>query len=213
MNDATHNPVIEKVRRSLGRKPGDRLATRPPTVSPRLGALLNEELDLLLSEIKKISGVTQRVSLAGIDAALDTLLHEQDVKKAALWRTPGLEALEIEARLRTRGVEIISPYADKQTLGQCDLGVTEVNFALPETGTIALLSSRDMPRAVSLVPRIHLAVLRPSALCADLHHLFIEAKAHNYMIFITGPSRTADIELTVTLGVHGPKALYVWALT
>jgi L-lactate dehydrogenase complex protein LldG len=44
---------------------------------------------------------------------------------------------------------------------------------------------------------------------ADMHQVFDEAKDSNYLVFITGPSRTANIELTVTLGVHGPKSLYV----
>jgi L-lactate dehydrogenase complex protein LldG len=50
-------------------------------------------------------------------------------------------------------------------------------------------------------------MLRP-----DMHQVFAEAGASHYLLFITGPSRTADIELTVTLGVHGPKNLYVWMI-
>jgi len=208
----TSNPITENIRRSLGRKPGDLLPPRPPILPPRPAASPDAELDLLLSEITKLSGITQSLAPDKIDSALSTLILTQEIKKATLWPTPRLAALKIELRLRQLGVEIISPYADKQTLGQCDLGVTEVSFALPETGTLALLSNNEMPRAISLVPRVHLAILRPSALCADLHQVFQDAKTHNYMIFITGPSRTADIELTVTLGVHGPKSLYVWAL-
>jgi L-lactate dehydrogenase complex protein LldG len=50
-------------------------------------------------------------------------------------------------------------------------------------------------------------MLRP-----DMHQVFAEAKDSNYLVFITGPSRTADIELTVTLGVHGPKNLFTWVV-
>ena len=94
----------------------------------------------------------------------------------------------------------------------CDLGITEADYLLPETGTIVLRSSAEKPRAVSLLPRIHLAIVRPDMLRPDMHQVFAEAKESNYLVFITGPSRTADIELTTTLGVHGPKELFVWML-
>ena len=95
-------------------------------------------------------------------------------------------------------------------MAKCDLGITEADFLLPETGTIVLHSSAEKPRAVSLLPRVHLAIVRAEMLRADMHQVFAEAKDKNYLVFITGPSRTADIELTTTLGVHGPKNLYVW---
>jgi len=90
--------------------------------------------------------------------------------------------------------------------------ITEADYLLPETGTLVLKSSAEKPRAVSLLPRIHLAIVCPEMLRADMHEVFAEAKDSNYLVFITGPSRTADIELTVTLGVHGPKNLYVWMM-
>ena len=89
---------------------------------------------------------------------------------------------------------------------------THRDFLLPETGTLVLQSSAGKPRAVSLLPRVHLAIVRPEMMRADMHQVFAEAKERHYLLFITGPSRTADIELTVTLGVHGPRNLYVWMM-
>ena len=107
-------------------------------------------------------------------------------------------------------MDLVSPNADKHEMAKCDLGITEADFLLPETGTLVLRSSAEKPRAVSLLPRVHLAIVRAEMLRADMHQVFAEAKDKNYLVFITGPSRTADIELTTTLGVHGPKNLYVW---
>ncbi|MGC8779247.1 MAG: LUD domain-containing protein [Anaerolineae bacterium] len=60
---------------------------------------------------------------------------------------------------------------------------------------------------------MYLALLRPAALRADLGPAFAEVGGKGYFVLVTGSSRTADIELTVTIGVHGPQALYVWVLS
>lgn len=213
MDHSLTNPVLDAVRRSLGRQPGAPVAPRPAILPPRVPGDPEAELDLLLAELAKISAKARRLPAGELEAALRDLVAAERVQRAVLWETADLAALRLADHLRALGVTLIPAHADKQTLATCDLGVTGVDFAVPDTGTIGLLSSAEQPRAVSLLPRVHLALLRPAALRADLHQVFAQAKAHNYLIFITGPSRTADIELTVTLGVHGPQELYVWALS
>ncbi len=105
---------------------------------------------------------------------------------------------------------MVPAIADKTQLAQCDLGITEADFLLPETGTVVLRSSREKPRAVSLLPPTHLVIATPQAFRADLQQVFDEAKHDPYLVFVTGASRTSDIELVSTLGVHGPRYLYVW---
>ena len=140
------------------------------------------------------------------------LVTEQKVEKATAWETPYLRQLGVTEILNSLGVELVSPNADKHEMAQCELGITEADYLLSETGTLVLRSSAEKPRAVSLLPRVHLAIVRPGMVRADMHQVFAEAKGDRYLVFITGPSRTADIELTVTLGVHGPKSLYVWMI-
>jgi len=206
------NPVIENVRRSLGRTAQTPLSLRPDIYEPRLPESADSESERFLGEIKKLSGVGQKLAPTDIDSALKTLVTEQNIHKATVWETPHLKQLGITEILNALGVELVSPNADKHEIAQCDLGITEADYLLPETGTLVLRSSSEKPRAVSLVPRVHLAIVRPAMLRADMHQVFAEAKDGNYLVFITGPSRTADIELTVTLGVHGPKNLYVWMM-
>jgi L-lactate dehydrogenase complex protein LldG len=165
-----------------------------------------------LNEVHKLSGVGQKLSPSDVDSALQALVTEQNIHKATVWETPRLRQLGIAEILNTLGVELVSPNASKREMALCDLGITEADYLLPETGTLVLSSSAVKPRAVSLLPRIHLAIVHPDMLRADMHQVFAEAKDRNYLVFITGPSRTADIELTVTLGVHGPRHLYVWVL-
>ncbi len=95
----------------------------------------------------------------------------------------------------------------------CEIGVTGCDGAIAETGTIAVLSAPGKSRSVSLLPPVHLAVVRPDDLCDTMGEFFethADALAASASCtFITGPSRTADIELTLTLGVHGPGKVIV----
>lgn len=206
------NPVIDNVRRSLGRTAQTPISPHPAIDQARQPDAVDSEVACFLDEIKKLSGVGQKVSASELDAALQTLITEQHIQKATVWETPRLRQLGITEILNSLGVELISPNAGKHEMALCDLGITEADYLLPETGTLVLKSSADKPRAVSLLPRIHLAIVHSEMLRADLHQVFAESKNDHYLVFITGPSRTADIELTVTLGVHGPKNLFVWMM-
>lgn len=206
------NPILENIRRSLGRTDQSPLSLRPAIYEPRLPESVDSEIDRFLSEVNKLSGKAGRLEPTNILSALQTLVAEQNIRIATVWNTPHLNQLQITNHLSSLGVELISPNADKYAMSKCDLGITEADYILPETGTLAIHSSAEKPRAVSLLPRGHLAIVTPAALRADMHQVFNEAKDKNYLVFITGPSRTADIELTVTLGVHGPKNLYVWMM-
>ena len=212
------NPVIQNIRRSLGRTDqisspqGTPLGARPAIYESRRAESVDSEIERFLTEIKLLSGAGQRLSPNGIADALKALVAEQNIHKATVWDTPRSRQLQITKTLTSLCVELVAPNANKHEMAQCDLGVTEADYLLPETGTLVLRSSAEKPRGVSLLPRIHLAIVHPEMLRADLHQVFAEAKDSHYLVFITGPSRTADIELTVTLGVHGPKALQVWVL-
>lgn len=206
------NSVLDNIRRSLGRTVETPLGQRPGILEPRVSDSLDSEIEGFFDEIRRLSGVGQRLHPSAIDFALQTLVAEHSIRKATVWETPHLGRLGISEILGSLGVELVSPNAGKHEMALCDLGVTEADFLLPETGTLVLRSSAGKPRAVSLLPHIHLAIVRPELLRADMHQVFAEAKDSNYLVFISGPSRTADIELTVTLGVHGPKNLYVWMM-
>jgi L-lactate utilization protein LutC len=94
-----------------------------------------------------------------------------------------------------------------------DVGITKAQAAIAETGTLVLDSSCERNRLVSLVPPVHIAIVAASRIyptVADVLAMLQNGKEMSPAItFITGPSRTADIELTLTIGVHGPQELYV----
>ena len=206
------SPVVENVRRALGRTVNSPLTPRPAIHEPRPSGSIEAETETFLNEIKKLSGIGRNLLRSEIDSELKALIQEQNIRRATVWETPRLKLLGIAETLNSLGVDLVPPNADKYEMATCDLGVTEAEYLLPETGTLVLQSSAGKPRAVSLLPRVHLAIVGPEMLRADMHQVFAEAKERHYLVFITGPSRTADIELTVTLGVHGPRNLYVWMM-
>ena len=145
-----------------------------------------------------------------IRAELGTLGHvvarhaaSVGVKSVVVWDDEILASV-MEA-LREAGIAV----ADRPE--QADAGVTTANFAIPETGTLVLAASAGRPRATSLVPPRHIVVLPAQRITDTLFDLMPRLGAlPSALIFITGPSRTADIELTPVRGVHGPVAVTVF---
>jgi L-lactate dehydrogenase complex protein LldG len=159
-----------------------------------------------------VLGVPRRLGSSDVDGALAELVEAEHIAKATLWSTPELMELDVAGRLAALGVEIVAPQAGHRAVADCDLGVTTADGALPETGTLLLRSVPDRPRVVSLLPPVHLAIVHRDVLRPDLQQVFDAMRHDRYGVLVTGPSRTADIELVLTIGVHGPKALHVWVL-
>jgi L-lactate dehydrogenase complex protein LldG len=100
-------------------------------------------------------------------------------------------------------------------LFDCDLGVTGAQWAVAETGTLVLESDAERHRLASLVPAAHVALVEARRVRQTLGEVLREIDGRGpeglsrAITFITGPSRTSDIELTLAIGVHGPAELYV----
>jgi L-lactate dehydrogenase complex protein LldG len=105
----------------------------------------------------------------------------------------------------------VAPGADE--IFAFDVGISTAQAAIAETGTLVLDSARERNRLVSLVPPVHIAIVDASSIFQTLGEAlaFIhqDGSISPAVTFITGPSRTADIELTLAIGVHGPQQLYV----
>jgi L-lactate utilization protein LutC len=125
--------------------------------------------------------------------------------------------VEVAAALTriTEGKRVASSDAPPPTkdLFNFDVGITKAQAAIAETGTLVLDSSVEQNRLVSLVPPVHIAILDASRIYRTLGETLAALQAGGEvspaLTFITGPSRTADIELTLTIGVHGPQELFV----
>lgn len=91
------------------------------------------------------------------------------------------------------------------------IGATEADYGIAETGTVVEVSSPSRSRLASLLPESHLVVLPVDRLRAGLGEVLseIEPPRGAAVTLITGPSRTADIEQVLTIGVHGPARVHV----
>ena len=123
--------------------------------------------------------------------------------------------VEVEEAVKrfTEGKKIADASGRREDLFKADVGITSAQAGIAETGTLVLDSSVERNRLVSLVPPIHIAILDASRIYQTLGETLAAlqsgAEVSPAITFITGPSRTADIELTLAIGVHGPQELYV----
>jgi len=157
-----------------------------------------------------------------------------DAKSVAAWPHPLIEQLNLPEVLADQKIPVYFSGADAsaQSLNLTEedfarirnqitasfMGVTSADFCLAETATLVLRTRPGQARAVSLVPSIHVAVIKLEQVLANLQELYavlnkeIAEKSDdltNCMTFISGPSKTADIELTMVHGAHGPRELHI----
>ncbi len=114
-------------------------------------------------------------------------------------------------------VKTFDGWRERRRLLECDMGISGAQWGIAETGSLVLDSSQEKHRLVSLVPPVHVAILETRTLLTTLGDAFAAALARPggltpTLTLVTGPSRTADIELTLVVGVHGPRELHVLLL-
>jgi L-lactate dehydrogenase complex protein LldG len=178
---------------------------------PRKAAILTEEMEIMIREVERLSGHGRKVrGRDEFSAALDQLVAIEGIRSAAFSNHPLHRSYGLAELLKGFGIQILSPDGDGRGLAECDLGITVAEGAIPETGSVLLRTTQGQPDLLSLLPRVHLALVQPSAFLADLHQAFALAGGDRHFLLVSGSSRTADIEKVLTLGVHGPKSFHVW---
>ncbi|MFC1476891.1 lactate utilization protein C [candidate division KSB1 bacterium] len=109
--------------------------------------------------------------------------------------------------------KVVYGNAEKELQAEAEIGLTGCDAAIAETGSLVLLSGSGKPKTASLLPYSHVAVVEKSRILFSLGEYFARnsraVRQSTHLNIITGPSRTADIELTLTLGVHGPGKMIV----
>ena len=177
----------------------------------------------LLTEWKGVGGEGARVSgWSAARAWVSQFVLQHSCQRIVHWQHEVLDRLEVGRVCRDTGCDVWN-WADLardaestrwQRAFAADLGITSVDWAIAETGSLALFAQPNQGRVVSLLPKRYLAIIEPSQILPDLFDLFArleerKAELPSNMVLVTGPSKTGDIELKLTTGVHGPGNVHL----
>ena len=212
MNNPNRDTILEKLR-AIPSFPAPKREPREP-IRPESGTLL----DSLAAKIGTFptTGLDIVETPEQARAAAAAYLSASPAKTALLWDHPLLQELGLPDLLRESGMEIL-PSAPCTEAARADLGVTSLDALIADSGTLVAKASQKQPRSVSLLPPSHLAIGTTRDIHPDILHFMPSLqswKDKNNLLpsatqFITGSSSTADIELVIVHGVHGPKALHL----
>ncbi|HUL41014.1 MAG TPA: lactate utilization protein C [Burkholderiales bacterium] len=175
------------------------------TAGPRPQAEWNPVVRFRECASSLASSVDQVASMDQAPSAIARYLREQGLPlQAVCW--PELGRLDWAAQ----GMRVAARPAN----GSDVVGITGAFCAIAETGTLVMLSGQDTPLVTSLLPETHIAVIDVARIVNTMEQAWDLLRSERSMIpravnFISGPSRTADIEQTIVLGAHGPYRVHV----
>ena len=231
---------LKSVREALGRsdvppaEPYPRLTDTLPELeeqSAQIRKRLEENRPALLDKLAEMAALggwnVHRAS--GVEEAIayiESVARESEATNVVRSAQDVFDQIPVDAALANLGLKVTTVLRDEATprealreeIRQSGIGITGADYALAETGSIIIMPRRGLSRLVSLVPPVHIALVRPEDLLESMDDLFLLRRLEyhqrggemgSYLNFITGPSRTADIEMTIVEGVHGPKEVHM----
>ena len=231
---------LRSVRESLGRE------NAPPSQPYRRLTETSADLERQASEVRqrisenrpalldKLADMAQKggwnvFRAAGGEGAIgyvESLARESSAASIVRSAQEVFDQTPLDSAITNLGLKVTTVLRDeanprqalREVIRQADIGITGADYALAETGSVVVLPRRGLSRLVSLVPPVHVALVRPQDVLESLDDLFLLRRLEyhqrggemgSYLNFITGPSRTADIEMTIVEGVHGPKEVHM----
>ncbi len=171
-----------------------------------------ERLVTVFSEAARAVGAKVE-SVSGVEGVVD-YVKQLATGPVMVPHFASSERLKLAAAIKKAGVVLVQDDL-RQGAAIAAVGVTGANFAFAATGTVVLESTAEDIRLATTLPEHHVVLLDPAKILVDdlaaVPHLrtFHQNSSRNYLAYITGPSRTADIERVLTIGVHGPKELHI----
>ena len=217
--DGAMEGVLGRIARALGRETPPARVPDPPAIDERIARFTGtREQEEIVGEFVRVATESAKMTVREVGrrtlaAQVAAILRERQARRVVLTRSGLVAELDLASRLSAEGFEAV--WWSQTTLDEtykADAGITNVWFAVAETGSLVIRASAEHGRAVSLVPPLHIAILERSQIVPDLIDAMAKISAEgagSATVFITGPSKTSDIELTLVTGVHGPMEVVV----
>ena len=219
MNEGSRDRIFSRLHAAT------RQATAPVLQPPGMPVKTYSQKQKIERLITLMKAMRTEVHIVGAETWLDAVEDVLQVREAkSLLYAPRTEigkALEHQWENAAGDLPQLIPYETeieqmKQRVFTVDAGITSAAGAIAETGALILWPSEKEPRLMSIVPPIHIAVLKANTIHNSLSEVMQEenwpAKMPTNVVLVSGPSKTADIEMTLAFGVHGPKELIVLIL-
>jgi len=218
---AGREEMLKRVREALGRS---QLAPPRSIEFPPLGQVMppidpENLVPKFEAELQNVDGRPHRASNR-VELEEFFRLILKGSPSLVLSRSPLISRLGLENTFRAWGLKVAvwpsvgASEAAIRDFRECsfeaEFGVTGVDFVLAETGSLILSSSTEGSQLASLAPPVHIALYRRSQVLASLEGVLEQARMQpgRSTVFITGPSRTGDIEQILIRGVHGPRDVH-----
>ena len=195
----TRKEIMDKIQRECAEKSAD--ICLPDTFPP----VTVEDMEVLFAErLMQLGGELVRASDVGV--ALD-MLEKLLPFDEGQWFCSDLPL----ARRLAEGIH--ARWVEREALAECTAAVTEAAWLIADTATCALALDRRQPRGCYLLPDVHIVTATADRMLPTLADALMKlgsgADLPTGYVYVTGPSRTADIEKTIVIPAHGPKRLIV----
>lgn len=185
------------------------------------GKTQEELISHFIASLQLLNTEVDRIHREELAETLGRVLNKFSVQSALFWDDDWLLELGITDVFDSLGIlhknagHLVNEQELRSFAAHVDIGITSATMGLAETGTLVLFNGEGRGRVVSLLPPVYLCILPESRIVPRLTqamHLIHNKVAEGLpacINFITGPSRTADIEMDLALGVHGPGKVHV----
>ncbi|AGA69594.1 hypothetical protein Desdi_2153 [Desulfitobacterium dichloroeliminans LMG P-21439] len=174
---------------------------------------LNHLYERFEAKLQAVSGECYRTqTLEEAEALIAKILKDKGIGNVAMVHSPMVAAMNLDKKLTDHGITVFTDRYHEVT-PTVGAGITEMKWAISELGTLVQYAEDVNERLCSSFTPLHIALVQTSTLLPDimtaLATVHREPRIPGFVGFITGPSRTSDIERVLTIGVHGPEQLVV----